>query len=318
MARPLFHGNVIAVIWDFDQTLISGYQQEPLFRHFSVSPREFWDEVSGLADYYRKQDIDVSVDTLYLNHILTYVQEGRFAGLTRAMLADFGSQLTFYPGMPDFLEQSKAAIESDTRNHDHSITVEHYIVSTGLRPLMKGSAVSPHVTDIWGCDFIESPAGSGFLTVPAAPLAAPPVISQVGYFLDNTTKTRAIWEINKGCNKDPEIGVNDLIAEDDRRVPLRNMIYVADGPSDVPVFSILNTFGGRTLGVHNGSDDHYEQVAKLGSQGRVQHFTEADYRPNKEAYRWIMKQLREIAALIVQDRERLRAEHVQPAAKHVT
>ena len=318
MARPLFHGNVIALIWDFDQTLIPGYQQQPMFDHFKVSPGDFWDEVNGLADFYKAQDVVVSTDTLYLNHILTYVREGKFANLTNDMLKNFGQQLTFYPGMPEFLEQSKAAIEGDARYRDHSITVEHYIVSTGLRHLMKGSAVAPHVAEIWGCDFIESPAASGYLTAPAAPPASPPVITQVGYFLDNTTKTRAIWEINKGCNKDPKIGVNDLISQDDRRVPLRNMIYVADGPSDVPVFSILNNFGGRTLGVHNGSDAHYEQVAKLGTQGRVQHFTEADYRPNREAYRWIMKQLRELATLIVQDRERLRAEHVQPAAKHVT
>lgn len=30
-------------------------------------------------------------------------------------------------------------------------------------------------------------------------------ISQIGYMLDNTTKTRAIFEISKGTNKDPRI-----------------------------------------------------------------------------------------------------------------
>jgi hypothetical protein len=44
--------------------------------------------------------------------------------------------------------------------------------------------------------------------------------------------------------------VNMKVAEEDRRVPIRNMIYVADGPSDVPSFSVVNQGGGRTFGVY--------------------------------------------------------------------
>jgi len=39
----LFLQNVIAIIWDFDKTLIPGYMQLPLFRHFGVDPHQFWD-----------------------------------------------------------------------------------------------------------------------------------------------------------------------------------------------------------------------------------------------------------------------------------
>ncbi len=53
--------------------------------------------------------------------------------------------------------------------------------------------------------------------------------------IDNTSKTRAIFEINKGSNKF-KIDVNSKIDRDRRRVPFSNMIYVADGPSDIPVF----------------------------------------------------------------------------------
>ena len=34
------------------------------------------------------------------------------------------------------------------------------------------------------------------------------------------------------------IDVNASIAPEDRRIPFQNMIYIADGPSDVPSFSI--------------------------------------------------------------------------------
>ena len=54
--------------------------------------------------------------------------------------------------------------------------------------------------------------------------------------LDNTTKTWAIFEINKGVNKFPEIDVNSNIPPGRPAHSLQHMIYIADGPSDVPVF----------------------------------------------------------------------------------
>lgn len=73
-------------------------------------------------------------------------------------------------------------------------------------------------------------------------------MTQVGYALDNTTKTRAIFEINKGVNIEPTLDVNAQMDLDERRVPIENMIYVADGPSDVPVFSVVGGAGVGLLG----------------------------------------------------------------------
>src|SRR5439155_6247860 len=101
MAVPLFVGNTIAILWDFDQTLIPGYQQEPLFQEYGVDPDSFWQETSGLADYYKDvADLQVSEGTAYLNHMLTYTREGIFSGLNNAKLRELGSQLDFYPGLP--------------------------------------------------------------------------------------------------------------------------------------------------------------------------------------------------------------------------
>ncbi len=71
---------------------------------------------------------------------------------------------------------------------------------------------------------------------PAAAAEEDVTIKDIGYVIDNTTKTRAIFEINKGVNKNPDIDVNAHMPREDRRIPFQNMIYIADGPSDVPVF----------------------------------------------------------------------------------
>jgi len=319
MAVNLFTGNVIAAIWDFDQTLIPGYQQEPLFRAYGVDAGKFWDEVDGLGTHYTKAGLRVSQETLYLNHILTYVREGLFPGLNNARLRDFGAELSFYPGMPEFMAEVTKSIESNDSFLHHNVRVEHYIVSTGLRQMILGSQIAGYVKDVWASEFIEDPAPPGYREGGVqGSLVESGEISQIGYFVDNTTKTRAIWEINKGVNVDLKIGVNDLIAAEDRRVPLRNMLYVADGPSDVPVFSILNRYGGRTLGVYNPEQEsHFRSVKGLRDQRRVQHFAEANYEPGSTAHRWIMASLEEMATVIVRDRERALDDRVGPSAKHI-
>ena len=57
--------NVIAVIWDFDKTLMPGYMQDPIFKHFNVNPIDFWKEVNELPQKYGKE-IRVNKDTIYL------------------------------------------------------------------------------------------------------------------------------------------------------------------------------------------------------------------------------------------------------------
>ena len=37
--------NIIAIIWDFDKTLIDGYMQDPIFTHYGVKAEDFWRDV---------------------------------------------------------------------------------------------------------------------------------------------------------------------------------------------------------------------------------------------------------------------------------
>ncbi len=320
MPASLFTATVIAMIWDFDQTLIPGYQQEPLFAEYGIDPKMFWSEVNALQKYYSDRRLVVTQDTLYLNHILAYVKDGHMAGLTNAKLHNLGGKLNFYPGIPEFFEESRQLVKDDKRFSAHGISVEHYIVSTGLRQMILGSAIADHTDGVWASEFIEEPAAKGFLEEKTGKLGLDEhEVTQVGYFIDNTSKTRAVFEINKGTNKVPGIDVNATIAPEDRRVPFRNMVYVADGASDIPVFSILNSMGGRTLGVYNpDQEQHFKNVKQLQDQGRVQHFSEADYRSGRNASRWILATLDEIGRSIVEDREKLLREKVHPSVGHVS
>jgi hypothetical protein len=146
----------------------------------------------------------------------------------------------------------------------HEISVEHYIVSTGLAAMVRGSAIAKHVDGVWACEFVENPLQPGFLKQKELPIEASAEIAQIGMVIDNTTKTRAIFEINKGTNKNPAIDVNSKMAAEDRRIPVQNMIYIADGPSDVPSFSVVKNGGGRAYAVYNPDKQaEFEQNDRL-------------------------------------------------------
>lgn len=299
----LFPQNVIALIWDFDKTLIPGYMWEPLFRHFKVDPKKFWDEVSELREIHGNHGSTlISKDILWLNHILRYVREGAFAGLSNDLLERIGQELLFFPGIPEFFERINEKVKKEYE--PDNIILEHYIVSNGLRRMILGSAVAPYVKGVWGCEFLEGDDG---------------VIRDIGYVIDNTTKTRAIFEINKGTNVLPEIDVNAFIKPEDRRVPVENMIYIADGPSDVPVFSVVNKGGGKTFAVYpKGSERDFAQVNELQKQGRVQSVGEADYTERSKTYLWIMHSVREIAERIIRDRSRAVSDKVGLPPRHLS
>ncbi len=316
--QRFFLQNVVAVIWDFDQTLIPGYMQKPLLEEYGVKADQFWKEVNALPGLYAKRGVTVSKDTAYLNHILTYVRHGIFKGLTNEKLKELGSKLEFYPGLPEFLKTVKKNIAENRVFAQQDIEVEHYVVSTGIKPMIEGSAVYKYVDGVWACDFIEDIIPPESKPQIEMDVEGEKTISQIGYMLDNTTKTRAIFEINKGTNKDYRIDVNASIAEEHRRVPIPNMIYIADGPSDIPSFSIINQYGGRSFAVWNRAiKESFEQVVKLGEQGRVQSYGEADYREGSQTYLWITHAVESTARRIVQDRASALTQIMQPPPNHI-
>ena len=318
MATTLFTQNIIACIWDFDKTLIPGYMQEPLFRRYGVDEATFWVETNQLAANYARRGYRISGEISYLNHILTYVMAGRMAGLNNRVLRELGAEIKFYPGLPEFFSKLKAAVREKPEYAKHDLELEHYIVSTGLAEMIRGSAIAPFVEAIWGCEFIENPCQPGFLQQKEFDLGAAAEIAQIGMMIDNTTKTRAIFEINKGTNKNPALDVNAKITPEDRRIPFQNMIYIADGPSDIPSFSVVKDRGGKAFGVYNSDrQDEFAQNDRLQHTDRIDHYGRADYRDGSETCGWLRLQVHAICDRIVADREAAVAQRVTRPPRHL-
>ena len=277
--------NIIAVIWDCDKTLIDGYMQDPIFKEYSINSSEFWKEVNSIPEEYEKRRIRVNKDTYYLNHFIRCAHNGTFKGLGNDKLREYGTKQKFYKGIPEIFEKTKNMFKEDKRYSEYGIQVEHYIVSTGFAEIIRGSELMPYVDGVWGCELLEEPDSEGNM-----------VISEIMYTIDNTSKTRAIFEINKGIGKLDDIEVNSKIAEENRRVHFENMIYIADGPSDIPAFSVVKKGGGSTFAIYPKGDMRaMQQVEQMREDGRVDMYAEADYSEDTTAYMWITNKIQKMA-----------------------
>jgi hypothetical protein len=315
--RQIHGQNIVACVWDFDKTLIPGYMQKPLFKYYGINENVFWSEVNQLPNLYSVRGMKVSPDTIYLNHLLSYVKNGPMRGLTNERLKELGSEIEFYPGLPDFfVELVKIAEQAEFAGYDFKI--EHYIISTGISKIIQGSKISPYVEDIFACEFIESPLPPNFMSQTELSLPLDLEISQVGMTVDNTIKTRCIFEINKGSNKNSSIDVNTFIPHEDRRVPIDQMIYVADGPSDVPVFTVVKQMGGKTYAVYDPTNEkEFEQSCDLVERSRVHNNGPADYRSTSPTSIWMKQKVKEILRNMIKKRNDQLNERSGAPPKHI-
>ena len=277
--------NIIAVIWDCDKTLIDGYMQDPIFEEYQIDPSEFWKKVNARPIELAKRDIRVNRDTYYLNYFIQCAHDGTMKGLNNEKLRAYGEKQKFYRGIPEFFAKTKAMFDDDKSYAEYGIRVEHYIVSTGFAEVIRGSKLMPFVDGVWGCELLETPDKDG-----------DPVLGEIVYTIDNTSKTRAIFEINKGIDKIEGIEVNSKIPEENRRVHFENMIYIADGPSDIPAFSVVKKGGGATFAIYPPGDlQAMRQVEQMREAGRVDMYAEADYSEGTTAYLWITNRIQQMA-----------------------
>lgn len=292
--------NIIAVIWDCDKTLIDGYMQDPLFEKYKIDPHDFWKKVNTIPKELERKGIRVNADTYYLNYFIKCARDNSMPDLNNAMLRKLGKQQKFYPGIPAIFKKTKDMIANDKSYSEYGIQVEHYIVSTGFAETIRGSDLYPYVEGIWGCELLDAPGPNGT-----------DIISEIVYTIDNTTKTRAIFEINKGIGKIEGIYVNSKIPKELRRVQFENMIYIADGPSDIPAFSVVKQNGGSTFAIYpKGDMKAMRQVEGMRADGRVDMYAEADYSENTMAYMWITSKIQDMADRI----RRLEKEKIRHSA----
>ena len=279
--------DVIAIICDCDGTLCPD-TSDRLVRELGLDSEDFWKrQVGSLVE----DGWDPPL--AYLNQLLVACRNLDVGGLTYEKLGQVGAGVDFYPGALDFVPRLRTLLAAKPEYIESNVTVEWYIISSGIEAVLRATPLADAANEIFGCAFHYDEAGTAV------------AVKRTVTF---TEKTKFVYAINKGISG-PELNrnpyrVNDFMAPEARRIPFRNMIYVGDGPSDIPCFSMIKYLGGRAVGVTPPDDSDFRRPYELaeGQRLTVGPYT-ANYEDGSDLFRMMARMVTGIADTILEERE---------------
>lgn len=216
----------MAIAYDFDGTLAPGNMQEYNFiPDLNMDKGEFWQEANELA---KKHDMD---EVLAYMHLMLIKAKEKNIPIREEAFMKYGEKITFFEGVEGYFERINAYAASKNMH------LEHFIISSGLREFVKGTAIAKHFKTIFASGFEYDENG----------VACWPAL-----VVNYTNKTQYLFRINKGIyNSYDNTLINKSMPEDERAVPFSNFIYIGDGETDVPAMKMVNLYGGTTIAVYN-------------------------------------------------------------------
>ena len=242
---------VVAICYDFDKTLTpDNMQAQGYLQSINYEDQdEFWAETNQIA---REHEMDTNLAWMYL------MLKGSFGKkfFRREMLAGYGAKVELYNGVKEWFGRVRRYGE------ERGILVEHYVISSGLKEMIEGTAVAGEFEKIYGSSFFYDKHG----------LAMWP--AQV---INYTNKTQFLFRVSKGVLDINDDAVNDYFPPDQIRVPTKNMVYIGDSFTDIPCMKVVNSFGGHSIGVYDPDTGNTEHVRKLLKENRIRYYAPADY-----------------------------------------
>lgn len=242
---------LLAAIFDLDDTLAPDTTTQLLIQ-IGVDPEPFWARVVA-----RVRD--------GWDHVLAYMGElvdtahREGIQLTRQRMAEAGSRAQLMPGAGELIASLKGVVAS------RGFELESYLISSGLRPVVEALPITRDFTSIWASDYDYDDGGT-----PRA------VKAVVGF----TDKTRPLIAISKGITHaqlaaDP-FAVN--ARAESFRIPFARILFVGDGLTDIPCFSLVRRGGGESIAVFGPAPQARSRATALLEAGRVAYAAEADFR----------------------------------------
>jgi len=242
---------IIAILYDFDKTLCTQDMQNYGFiPSLGMEPEDFWHMANSFG-WREKMDGVLA----YMYTMIAQCQE-RNVPFTRETLRRHGKGITFFPGVVDWFDRINRFGDC------LGVSVEHYVISSGLREIIEGSAIAGAFKEIYASEFYYGSSGA-----PVWPKLA----------VNFTAKTQFVYRINKGVlDVSDDKTLNASMPDDSKRIPFTNMIYLGDGLSDVPCMKMMRSYGGQAIAVYQPASR--PGVEQLLRDGRVDYIFPADYR----------------------------------------
>ena len=262
----------LAIVYDFDGTLAPGNAQEPQFLPaIGMKPKDFWAEVNQLATDHQADKI--------LMYMRLMLEKARAANVP-VRLEDFHDRsraIILFDGVDGWFDRISEY------GRCQGVRVIHYMVSSGNAELIEGTSIASKFEEVYASRFMFD--GNGVAVWPAQAL-------------NYTTKTQYLFRINKGTH-DPsdDTEINQFVEMKDRPVPFENMVYIGDGPTDVPCFRLVKDLGGLSVAVFRPHRNGAREAAdSFRDDGRVHAVVPANYKDGTELDKVVKAYIKHVAA----------------------
>ncbi len=249
--------NTIAIVFDFDDTLAFD-STTSFLKSLGLDTTHFWkSEVQKLIED------DWDPVPAYLYSMIRLSKSGQIPPITEEAMAAWGRSLSYYAGVETIFDR----LTSHAKKVGPSLKLEFYLISSGIGAILRHTSIATRFEDIWACDFSYDARGS---------------IDYPKRIVSFTDKTRYIFHISKGLYGERFRGrpfdVNRKVEPSALRVPVNQMIFVGDGYTDIPCFSLVRKGGGIAIGVYDGQNtEKWDHAWRFIEQERVSNLVPADY-----------------------------------------
>ena len=244
------NNKIVAIMYDFDKTLCTKDMQEYTFiPNLGMTPGEFWTEANKLRE---EDKMDQVLTYMYL---MMQKTEDKGSHLTREYLNTMGDKIELFPGVTTWFERINAYAK------EKGITIEHYIISSGVKEIIEGSKIGKYFKKIYASEFHYNEKD----------YAVWPKVA-----INYTNKTQFLVRINKGIlDMADDYNINKKMEKENRRIAINNMIYIGDGITDVPCMKLTKDGGGVSIAVYTNKSKNV--ATDLYEDGRVNYTAMADY-----------------------------------------
>lgn len=248
----------IAVVFDFDDTLApdstSGYLSQAGIADLS----SFWkNDVASLTED------DWDPVPAYLYKMIEASQTKRVPKITKESLIEWGKRLPLHEGVPElFSRLKKVAKDANPRAN-----LEFYLISSGIGDILRSTPIANEFSDIWASEFAYEEDGE---------------IKFPKKIVSFTDKTRYLFHIQKGLigpqARGKPFDVNKKLKPEQIRIPINHMIFVGDGYTDIPCFSLVKKDGGVSIAVFDKNHgEKWGSAYQFVHDGRVSNLLSANY-----------------------------------------
>lgn len=274
----------MAICYDFDRTLSPDDMQAYAFIPSVAFDKDtFWQQSN--EDAVRNH---MDRNLAWMKKMLDEAIHAR-QSIRREAFFEQGKAVELYAGLDSWFESINAYAEQK------GVTVTHYVISSGLKEMIEGTAIARHFSRIYASTFLYNTDG---------------VAVWPAQVVNYTNKTQFIFRIAKGAFDENDDSVNHSMKPEDLYVPYENMVYIGDSDTDIPSMRVVRNKGGYAIGVYPPEAETHRKMCDLFLDRRIDYFAPADYRPGEALYRMVSKVVDLVAArcALAMETQALRAE----------